>query len=541
MKAFTILAFAGIAAAQLPSFADSLNLVDTFMHDLQISFHEITGNHPRRSFHKRAPGKLAKRCIRRPSGYPGPGGNTTTTTRSASGSASSTRTSTRASGLPSISSTTLISSSTLASTTSDFVSTIPTTTSRVISTTRAFPTFSTTTSIISTSSVPVTSTTSTTSTTPISSTSATSFFPLPIPTSTSIGTTTRTSSSTSSSTHTSSSVPSSTSSSTSSAPTPSSTWTLQTRMEGNTFFDGWEFWSYPDPTNGNIPSPQSPSFTKPISTTGAVDYQNLDGSSSAGLHEINSDGHAIMRVETTQQVSGNRKSVRLHSHVTYNGGLVILDAVHMPYGCGTWPAFWSNGPNWPNGGEIDIVEGVNDYQTNQASLHTKSGCTIPQEYGSSGTLAASLNCAADETGNQGCGQLNSKPNNYGKSFNDNGGGVYAMKWDRSGISIYFFPRDEIPSDIENEAPRPDRWGTPVGNWPAQSCDPFEFMSDHIMIFDTTLCGDWAGNAWQSSGIAGQARTCADMTGYNTCLDYIRNEGSKLKDAFWEVKSVKLYT
>ncbi|CCO37457.1 putative glycosidase C21B10.07 [Rhizoctonia solani AG-1 IB] len=249
--------------------------------------------------------------------------------------------------------------------------------------------------------------------------------------------------------------------------------------------------------------------TKFISTTGAVDYQNLDGSSAAGLHEINSDGNAIMRVETTQQVSGNRKSVRLHSHTTYNGGLVILDAVHMPYGCGTWPAFWSNGPNWPNGGEIDIVEGVNDYQTNQASLHTKAGCTIPQEYGSSGVLAASLNCAADETGNQGCGQLNSKPNNYGKAFNDNGGGVYAMKWDRSGISIYFFPRDEIPSDIKNEAPRPDS-------------------------------GDWAGNAWHSSGIAGQAQTCAAMTGYNTCLDYIRNEGANLKDAFWEVKSVKLY-
>ncbi|CEL57634.1 putative glycosidase C21B10,07 OS=Schizosaccharomyces pombe (strain 972 / ATCC 24843) GN=SPBC21B10.07 PE=3 SV=1 [Rhizoctonia solani AG-1 IB] len=426
MRPFAVLAFAGIAAAQLPAFGDSLNIVDTFMHDLQITFHEITGTHPRRSFHKRAPGKLAKRCIRRPSsGYPGPGGNTTTTTRSVSGSTSSTRTSTR-------------------------------------TTTR----------------------------------------------STSISSSTRTSSSTSTST--------------TSAPAPSSTWTLQTRMEGSTFFDGWEFWAYPDPTNG------------------AVDYQNLDGSSAAGLHEINSDGNAIMRVETTQQVSGNRKSVRLHSHTTYNGGLVILDAVHMPYGCGTWPAFWSNGPNWPNGGEIDIVEGVNDYQTNQASLHTKAGCTIPQEYGSSGTLAASLNCAAHETGNQGCGQLNSKPNNYGKAFNDNGGGVYAMKWDRSGISIYFFPRNEIPSDIKNEAPRPDRWGTPVGNWPAQSCDPFEFMSDHIMIFDTTLCGDWAGNAWHSSGIAGQAQTCAAMTGYNTCLDYIRNEGANLKDAFWEVKSVKLY-
>ncbi|KAL5641346.1 hypothetical protein ACGC1H_001732 [Rhizoctonia solani] len=430
MKPFTVLAFAGIAAAQLPSFADSLNLVDTFMRDLQISFHALTGVHPRRSFHKRAPGKLAKRCIRRPSpGYPGPGGNTTTTTRSASGSSSSTRTSTR--------------------------------------------------------------------------------------------TTTRSSTSTSTSTRISTST--STSTSSTAAPTPSSSWTLQSKIQGNNFFDAWDFWASPDPTNG------------------AVDYQTLEGSAAAGLHEINEDGNAIMRVETTQQVSGNRKSVRLHSRTTYNGALVILDAVHMPYGCGTWPAFWSNGPNWPNGGEIDIVEGVNDYQANQASLHTKSGCTIPEQYGSSGMLAASLNCAADETGNQGCGQLNSKPNNYGKAFNDNGGGVYAMKWDRSGISIYFFPRGEIPSDINNESPRPDSWGTPVGNWPAQNCDPFQFMSDHIMIFDTTLCGDWAGNAWQSSGIAGQTETCAAKTGYSTCLDYIRNEGANLKDAFWEVKSVKVYT
>jgi hypothetical protein len=26
---------------------------------------------------------------------------------------------------------------------------------------------------------------------------------------------------------------------------------------------------------------------------------------------------------------------------------------------GTWPAYWLCGPNWPQGGEIDIIEGVN--------------------------------------------------------------------------------------------------------------------------------------------------------------------------------------
>lgn len=41
------------------------------------------------------------------------------------------------------------------------------------------------------------------------------------------------------------------------------------------------------------------------------------------------------------------------------GGISVIDLEHMPSGCGTWPAFWSVGPNWPSAGEIDIIEGVN--------------------------------------------------------------------------------------------------------------------------------------------------------------------------------------
>jgi hypothetical protein len=112
-----------------------------------------------------------------------------------------------------------------------------------------------------------------------------------------------------------------------------------------------------------------------------------------------------------------------------NGGLAILDAVHMPYGCGTWPAWWTTDvPNWPHNGEIDILEGVNGYVRNQASLHTAVGCTISNDYGSTGTLAASTNCAAEETGNMGCGQVSTQSNSYGKPFNDNGGGVYASEF-----------------------------------------------------------------------------------------------------------------
>ncbi|KDN50266.1 hypothetical protein RSAG8_01602, partial [Rhizoctonia solani AG-8 WAC10335] len=300
-----------------------------------------------------------------------------------------------------------------------------------------------------------------------------------------------------------------TSTTTSSAATPSSTWKLQQTMAGSDFFDQWDFWAAGDPTNG------------------AVDYQSRENAQANGLIEINSAGNAIMRIENTTQVTGNRKSV-----------------LHMPYGCGTWPAWWTaDVPNWPNNGEIDIVEGVNGYTRNHIALHTASGCTIPDEFGASATLVSSTNCAAYETSNLGCGQLSTLSNTYGKPFNDNGGGVYAMLWQSTGISVYFFPRNAIPSDISSEAPQPSTWGTPMANFPNTSCDPATYMKDHQIIFTSTLCGDWAGSlgAWTTDGLGDQTSSCSASTGVGNCVDYIRNHGATFTDAYWEVKSVKVYT
>lgn len=142
-----------------------------------------------------------------------------------------------------------------------------------------------------------------------------------------------------------------------------------------------------------------------------------------------------MSVDTTPQVSGNRASVRIQTQYSFNGGLVIMDSVHMPTGCGTWPAFWTNGPTWPQTGEIDIVEGVNDYTNDQATVHTNSGCELPSSnataLGISGSVVGGTNCAALDTGNQGCGIRASQTNSFGAAFNSIGGGVYA--------STFFFP------------------------------------------------------------------------------------------------------
>jgi len=38
------------------------------------------------------------------------------------------------------------------------------------------------------------------------------------------------------------------------------------------------------------------------------------------------------------------------------------------------------GPNWPAGGEIDIVEGIHDNTNNQAALHTVDGCSMGTDF-----------------------------------------------------------------------------------------------------------------------------------------------------------------
>ncbi|KAI0063182.1 hypothetical protein BV25DRAFT_1824758 [Artomyces pyxidatus] len=328
----------------------------------------------------------------------------------------------------------------------------------------------------------------------------------------------------------SSSVPKATGTSTHGAPAPtatgSSNWKLAQSYSGNSFFNGWDFFTAADPTNG------------------IVQFVDQNTAQSSNLTSITNDGNAIMRIDTTPQVSGNRAGIRITTQYTFNGGLVIMDSVHMPTGCGTWPAFWTNGPTWPVTGEIDIVEGVNNYTNNQATVHTNPGCNLPSSsassLGISGSVVGGTNCAAVQTGNQGCGVRASQSNSFGAAFNSIGGGVYAMQWDNSGISVYFFPRSSIPSDITAGAPNPDNWGQPSASWPASSCNPFEFFQNHSAIFDTTLCGDWASGVWASTGVPGQDQSCAQRTGVATCEDFVRNNGGSFTEAYWEVKSVNIY-
>jgi hypothetical protein len=184
-------------------------------------------------------------------------------------------------------------------------------------------------------------------------------------------------------------------------------------------------------------------------------------------------------VDNTTVLSGTqgRKSVRLHSKRILNGNnLVIIDLDHMPStvgqvlpkGCSLWPAFWTVGPNWPNSGEIDIIEYVNTYSNVTTALHTSYGC---DQYSVStdkySGYAGAKNCyvsAPGQSSNSGCG-FRGQANSVGADFNTAGGGVYVLEWDtRQYIRVFFFPRKNVPEDIKNKQPNPSAWGLPYARY-----------------------------------------------------------------------------
>ncbi|OAL26150.1 hypothetical protein AYO20_10203 [Fonsecaea nubica] len=272
----------------------------------------------------------------------------------------------------------------------------------------------------------------------------------------------------------------------------------------------------------------------PDPTNGYVQYVDQNTAQRGGL--INTDSGAVyMGVDHTNVASGSgRQSVRLTSKKSYNHGLIILDLSHMPGGiCGAWPAFWTVGPNWPNAGEIDIIEGVNLQTSNAMTLHTNAGCSISNNGMFSGSVATS-NCdikAAGQATNAGCSISTPNDATYGTGFNDAEGGVYATEWTSSAINIWFFSRSAIPSDISSGSPDPGNWGQPLASF-GGSCNIDEFFNNQQIVFDTTFCGDWAGNVWDSDPV------CKSKA--STCESYVQNNPSAFQDAFWTVNSLKVF-
>ena len=155
---------------------------------------------------------------------------------------------------------------------------------------------------------------------------------------------------------------------------------------------------------------------------------------------VNSAGNVILRADNTTNNPNpgpdstfGRNTVQIVSKDPIDiNTLLVASIAHIPFGCSVWPAFWTRGPNWPDGGEIDILENVNLATDNQMALHTTPGCTQPSDVTQSGkTTQAS--CSFGANSSNGCTVVESQANSFGSGFNSAGGGVWATQFDTSGI------------------------------------------------------------------------------------------------------------
>jgi len=291
---------------------------------------------------------------------------------------------------------------------------------------------------------------------------------------------------------------------------------------GSDFFEQFNWESENDPTHGR------------------VNYLTLEEARAKNLSYATE--HKFFMLPDSKNVvspgSRGRDSIRISSKRAFDESVIILDLAHMPHGCGTWPAFWTlsqQGP-WPAGGEIDIIEGVHEAEQDLISLHTLPECTMPEKRHQTGETA-STNCDTAFNFNQGCGTNVRTSGSYGEDFDSNGGGFYALARSKEyGIKVWFWPRRSfVPLDVRFnvEVVNPDFWGTPTAYFPTgDNCGYEEHFDAHMLVFDLTFCGDWAGSpsVWPASG-------CSPLS----CNNFVDQNPEAFVDAYWEVNSLRIYT
>ena len=112
-----------------------------------------------------------------------------------------------------------------------------------------------------------------------------------------------------------------------------------------------------------------------------------------------------------------------------------------------------------------------------------------------------------------------------------------MEWRDAGIRMWFFDRDNVPSDIpadvsdQSTKPDPSKWGEAIADFPSTNCDISSHFQNLSIIANIDICGSWAGATSTYSDQYG----CPD-----TCETYASSSSADFSNAYWGFKSFKVY-
>ncbi|CAG8981220.1 hypothetical protein HYALB_00012549 [Hymenoscyphus albidus] len=297
-------------------------------------------------------------------------------------------------------------------------------------------------------------------------------------------------------------------------------YTLTDTYSGENFFDNFNYFPGPDPTEG---------FVKYVDQATAQQYNLTYASSRSSVIRVDT---TLTNTSSVPNTSTGRMSIRLSSKKQFgNNNLFIFDVKHTPLGCAVWPALWlTDDNNWPDNGEIDLYEAINVIgdHPNQITLHTTKGCVMNVKRKQTGK-ALQKTCLNSTNVNAGCG-VDPGPVTFGQTYNNDGGGIMAMELRREGIRAWQFRRSSIPSDITNGNPDPSTWGTATADFPSTNCDINTHFRNQSIILNISLCGTWAGRDYYKS-----ADTCP-----GSCEDHVAANNTAFRDAYWEFGTFSVY-
>ena len=361
---------------------------------------------------------------------------------------------------------------------------------------------------------------------------------------------------------------------------------LQSVQEGETFFDNYNFYDGPDS----------------LGSAGYNVYVSEERATEAGIANVTKEnvedavatsesGGSVKKVEEFIYMSsvpsegGPRESVRLEGKERYDRGLFILDLRHMPAGCGIWPAWWlTDEANWPDNGEIDIVEGVNNQTVAKTALHTSDRCSmfahvpawsktghwdwatgLPDTY--TGEMDFNMSKPADDCwvmaphqwANQGCVAVNSDEISLGGPLNAAGGGIYALEWDpdkEHAIRSWVFPsRGNVPPNLREAiqtanskdksmrvVPDPNEWGLPYGYFAigeGTGCSA-DHLKNMRLVFNLAFCGTVAGNRFFMDCPAEAKLFEEEDDPILSCNAFIKSNPDALEEAYWKIRGLYVY-
>jgi len=296
-----------------------------------------------------------------------------------------------------------------------------------------------------------------------------------------------------------------------------SKYTLSKNITGHKFYDNFRFFDRPDPTDG------------------LVEYLNLKDARKWNLTSADMNTFYLRGDATrTLGLGEKRKSTRIESKWNIGNHVHILDLAHMPTGRGTWPAYWMVGPNWPTGGEIDIIEGANDIAPNLVTIHTTPGCTMDGMTNRTQTGRVKANdCNAYVNGNVGCGVNGVTGNDFGPKLNQYNGGYFAYQQTDDEVKVWFWKRYTagIPADImdsHRKSVDPSNWGVPVAHFSSSNtCNLKEKLKPMKIVMNLTFCGGFAGHTFVPGGTL-------------ACEEWVRNNPAEFREAYWKVYGLRIY-